>query len=77
MKMQWKFWRRGDKENRKADTSSVAQSPEPDSIVPPLPAPGTVKELFGLQRLIGNQAVLQILAPNQRDAKVRASGLKH
>jgi len=69
--MQWKFWRRGDKENRKADTSSVAQSPEPDSIVPPLPAPGTVKELLGLQRLIGNQAVLQILAPNQRDAKAK------
>ena len=69
--MQWNFWKRRDKENREADGSSVAQRPEPDSIVPPLPAPGTVKELLGLQRLIGNQAVLQILAPNQRDAKAK------
>ena len=72
--MQWKFWRRGDdKKGRKAHVLSTAQPREQDAnALPPLLAPSTVKEILGLQQLIGNQAVLQILGRDKTAAEGRA-----
>lgn len=57
--MQWKFWRRGNR--RKPDLPVTAAEPqEPPSRFPLLTA-SSATELLGLQRLIGNQAVLQMV----------------
>ncbi len=65
--MQWKFWRRG--RSDKSETGSSAQPmPQDWRTLPLLPA-NTVKEVLGLQQLIGNQAVLRLLAPNSGSAK--------
>lgn len=63
--MEWRFWRRGNgKKSRKADAPAIAPSPQNSNSLFPLPAP-SVKEILGLQQLIGNQAVLQLLAANR------------
>jgi hypothetical protein len=69
MRMQWRFWRGGDhKKDRKEGTTAVAQPLEHGpGALPPLPQSSTVKEILGLQQLIGNQAVLQILVLRKRN----------
>ena len=58
MSLHWKFWKR----NRHGATEPVMAP------APPIPSAAwfpltSSKELLGLQRIIGNQAVLQLLAP--------------
>jgi hypothetical protein len=58
--MQWKFWKRGNK--RKPDLPAVAEAgPQKLHSRSPLLTASSVTELLGLQRLIGNQAVLQMV----------------
>jgi hypothetical protein len=58
--MWWKFWKRGNK--RKPDTPAVAETgPQEQHSRFPLLTASSATELLGLQRLIGNQAVLRMV----------------
>lgn len=63
--MQWKFWRRKTKKGaQEADRlSQTAKLPADNQGVPVSPLALRVRDVLGLQRLVGNQAVLRILAP--------------
>lgn len=64
--MKWRFWRR--ERARKGDAGPVAQEKEQDfGTQPPLQF-STVKEVLALQQLIGNQAVLRMIAPSRSGA---------
>jgi len=78
--MSWRFWKR---KNRKHSSQQGApSSPICSRESPPFGPegfgwPGVVcnaEEILGLQRLIGNQAVLELLAPerSQRDLTARS-----
>jgi hypothetical protein len=63
--MQWRFWKRGKKKN--ADESAT----EPlcaDAGAFTWPASAGAKEILGLQQLVGNQAVLRLLAKDVNGA---------
>jgi hypothetical protein len=54
MKLQWQFWRRA-----KAEVNGSQAQSQPQAISwQPL---ASSRELLGLQRMVGNQAVLQLL----------------
>jgi hypothetical protein len=75
LKMHWKFWKRGDKKkDGNPDQSAVAQPGEDGKASPALQAAASAKEILGLQKLIGNQAVLQIMGRNANSAKVNRLG---
>ncbi len=59
--MEWRFWKR--RWRRKAERASTARITSQERGVPRLPV-STVREVLGLQQLLGNQAVLRILAAN-------------
>lgn len=63
--MQWKFWRRKAKKGApEADGLPQTTKPPADNQgVPVWPLALSVKDVLGLQRLVGNQAVLRILGP--------------
>jgi hypothetical protein len=62
--MQWKFWRRKKKRGgEKADGLLTTTSQNDIRGIPVPPLAISVKDVLGLQRLVGNQAVLRILAP--------------
>jgi len=63
--MQWKFWRRKTKKGaRETDGLPRTTKPPADNQgVPVSPLALSVRDVLGLQRLVGNQAVLRILAP--------------
>lgn len=61
--MQWKLWK------RKKDNSSTERDAR---VTPPYPLPVNSSEILGLQQLIGNQAVLQIMSrQNVEDSERR------
>lgn len=60
--MEWEFWKRR-KRPKKPKGPAVQMMPPDWRTVSSLPV-STVREVLGLQQLIGNQAVLRILAPN-------------
>jgi len=63
MNLRWKFWKRS-----RAETESPAQvSQQPDA---PLIGFISSKELLGLQRLVGNQAVLKFLTAQSQKVQV-------
>jgi hypothetical protein len=64
--MQWKFWKRG--RRKRAEPAPAVATPSDDAQGPLLPV-STVKEVLGLQQVIGNQAVLRILAGGNRSAE--------
>jgi hypothetical protein len=57
--MQWKFWKRGSR--RKPDLPVAEVEPQEAPSRFPLLTASSATELLGLQRLIGNQAVLQMV----------------
>jgi hypothetical protein len=58
--MRWAFWRRNRKKNDKApEIIDALEKYTPRQF--PLFMPSSASELLGLQRLIGNQAVLRML----------------
>ena len=60
--MRWAFWRRSEKQNN--DPPEVSSAPAQNTPSQfPLFTPTSASELLGLQRLIGNQAVLRMLNP--------------
>jgi hypothetical protein len=64
-KMQWKFWQRWGKGNHKDEARSQQKD---SSALSSLLSQSSAQEILGLQRLVGNQAVLRILAPEKVDA---------
>jgi len=59
--MQWKFWKRKKgKEDSAAKRDAAPQDANPRF---PLLTTSSATELLGLQRLIGNQAVLRMVNP--------------
>jgi hypothetical protein len=68
--MQWRFWKRGSKKGKPvlpaAGDPTVEHS---SSLLPPL-ARGSATELLGLQKLIGNQAVLRMCTQSRREGKI-------
>lgn len=73
--MQWKFWQRWRKGSRKDDArgpESAALTEEKDSSpVSSLLSQSSAQEILGLQRLVGNQAVLQMVTPRKDGAEGR------
>lgn len=69
MSLRWKFWKRS-----KHEATEPAMAPVPAPSLPSAPwFPLTSsKELLGLQRIIGNQAVLQLLAPRIKQSAPEA-----
>jgi len=57
MSIRWKFWRRADSKRAAAPATAPA-SPQANEWMPLT----TARELLGLQRVVGNQAVLALLA---------------
>ncbi|HKV78342.1 MAG TPA: hypothetical protein VJP02_09395 [Candidatus Sulfotelmatobacter sp.] len=60
--MRWAFWRRNKKKNNEAPELIDALEKNTQCQFP-LFTPTSTSELLGLQRLIGNQAVLRMLHP--------------
>jgi hypothetical protein len=67
--LRWKFWRRN-----KHTATAVVPTPEPALPVSPFTSG---KELLGLQRTIGNQAVLELLALRQHRTQTAAQERAH
>ena len=66
--MQWRFWRRG----KKKDADDVAlERVRADAPASAWPANAGAKEILGLQQLVGNQAVLRLLAKDSTHAKIQ------
>jgi hypothetical protein len=61
--MQWKFWRRW----RKDRNREVAAQAQDGSAYSSLLSQSSPQEILGLQKLIGNQAVLRIVAPEKAE----------
>jgi hypothetical protein len=70
-KMQWRFWRRGKK--RDVDDAALEQLRAEANAGPAWPASAGAKEILGLQQLVGNQAVLRLLAKDSTHAKAQGS----
>ena len=69
--MHWKFWQRQSKDEIRDREIAAASFPpqkfvgaEPEGIGW-LPLAGSAREILGLQQLIGNQAVVRLLAPEK------------
>jgi hypothetical protein len=61
MNLRWKFWRRSANKRPAEPATPAAQPPTQ----PPIAGWGplySARELLGLQRVVGNQAVLELLA---------------
>lgn len=69
--MNWRFWRRRRRKERKPDAGAQASRTDARSIVPLQHS--TVKEVLALQQLIGNQSVLRMIAPNTRRREAEAA----
>jgi len=69
--MHWKFWQRKSKKGKhdqeNAAASSLTQKPVRGEMegIGWLPLAGSAREILGLQQLIGNQAVVRLLAPEK------------
>lgn len=68
--MNWRFWRRESEKNpRGRDGSAAGLSKQVDAVEEHLPSVNGLqmssKELLGLQRIIGNQALIQMLKPKE------------
>jgi len=69
--MQWKFWERKNKDGKGGRDFSTASSSTQTTFGPEaegvgwFPLTGSAKEILGLQQLIGNQAVVRLLAPEK------------
>jgi hypothetical protein len=69
--MQWRFWRRA----KKNDTDeSALEPPRTDANTVSWPASAGAKEILGLQQLVGNQAVLRLLAKNSNGTRAKSYG---
>jgi hypothetical protein len=68
-KMQWRFWRRG----KKRDPDDTALERVEANAGPAWPASAGAKEILGLQQLVGNQAVLRLLAKDTTHARIQGS----
>lgn len=62
MKLRWKFWRRVDRK-RPAEPATPA--------APWMPLT-SAREIIGLQRVVGNQAVLELLAVRKAEGRPKA-----
>jgi hypothetical protein len=71
--MQWRFWRHGGKK-KDADDSALDQSRTDANATLGWPASAGAKEILGLQQLVGNQAVLRMLAKSSNGAPVKRQG---
>ena len=66
--MHWRFWRRG----KKKDADHAArEGSRADANALAWPASAGAKEILGLQQLVGNQAVLRLLAKNSNDTHAK------
>lgn len=74
MKTKWKFWQKWQRGGRDDQTSADAfdqeSTPGGFSLLLSQSSP---QEILGLQKLIGNQAVLQILASDKVDTKATSA----
>jgi hypothetical protein len=70
MNLSWKFWKRN-------QAMAPAQPATPEQQPPAAWLPlSSSKELVGLQRIIGNQAVLELLASRQNQSAAHAAANK-
>jgi hypothetical protein len=67
MALRWKFWRRADRKSAVAPAEPAAPSPTNGWM--PLTS---ARELLGLQRVVGNQAVLELLAVREARSQVKS-----
>jgi hypothetical protein len=72
-RMQWRFWRRGGRK-KDADESALEQSRAEANAALAWPASAGAKEILGLQQLVGNQAVLRMLARNSNGTNAKSQG---
>jgi hypothetical protein len=63
VKLQWKFWTRSKKKS--------APSPTEEDLARSWQPPLTAVDVVGLQRIVGNQAVLALLAARDQSAATR------
>lgn len=71
--MKWRICRRGGRKKGE-DESAPDQSGADAHVVRAWPASAGAKEILGLQQLVGNQAVLRLLAKDSSGAQVKAQG---
>lgn len=71
--MNWRFWRHGGKKSD-ADESALGQSRADANAMAGWPANAGTKEILGLQKLVGNQAVLRLLAKDSNATQVKRQG---
>jgi hypothetical protein len=71
--MQWKFWKLGAKK-KDADESALEALRAGGNAALGWPANAGPQEILGLQKLVGNQAVLRMLAKNPPGASVKKQG---
>ena len=69
--MHWKFWERKGKDEKAGRDFATASASMPKAFgaegegVGWFPLAGSAREILGLQQLIGNQAVVRLLAPEK------------
>jgi hypothetical protein len=68
-KLRWRFWTWAGK----SKVTEPSKAPQDQKGAPEWPAAVNAKEILGLQQLIGNQAVLQMLGRGSNSAQVDAS----
>ena len=71
--MNWRFWRRGGKK-KDADEPALEQSRAEVNEAPGWPANAGAREILGLQQLVGNQAVLRLLAKDSNGTHAKSQG---
>lgn len=75
--MWWKFWKWGKKKTGNDTAPELVTAEEsggPDPMAPKWPGAAGVREVLALQQLVGNQAVLAMLAQRSLAAKGRDHG---
>jgi hypothetical protein len=73
--MEWRFWKWGKK--RKHDSPAAVDVARQQASSPPaLLTAGSASELLGLQRLIGNQAVLRMMTRNPQSPGASPAGVE-
>jgi len=71
--MDWRFWKWGKKHTQ--DWPPIVDAvPQDASSLPPLLTASSATELLALQRVIGNQAVLQMVSQKRQSPVVRTAG---